>query len=174
MSISIPLTHRSRRAIAAATLAAVTLAGAPIHCARAADASLGTITPLGSTFQFGLDLGSPSFLDILDFSLSTDVTASFVAAGQGFTIPGLLTLSGSPDVTFAVYKGDTALTGWGTSFTGLTLLAGADYAFKVKGSPGGYTMTWATTPVPEPETIALALAGLALATSLARRRRGAH
>ncbi|MFT3858064.1 MAG: PEP-CTERM sorting domain-containing protein [Aquabacterium sp.] len=172
MSMSTPFTRRSRNVIAAATVAALMLAAA--GTAQAADDSLGPLTPLGSTFEVGLDLGSPTFLDILDFSLSTDVTASFVASGQGFTIPGLLTLAGSPDVTFAVYKGGAAVTGWGTSFTGLSLLAGADYAFKVKGTPGGYTVTWATTPVPEPESIGLALAGIALAASLTRRRRPSH
>lgn len=148
-------------------LAAVSLAAASLGSAHAASDALGSLSALGSTFEVGI--GSP-FLDILTFTLDTDVTASFVAAGEGFTIPGLLTLSASPDVTFAVYKGDTALTGFDTAFTGLSLLAGADYSFKVKGSTGGYTVTWSTTAVPEPESVALALGGLAVAGFLTSRR----
>lgn len=152
-------------------LAAVSLAAASLAPAHAASDALGPLTALGSTFEVGI--GAP-FLDTLTFSLATDVTASFVAAGEGFSIPGLFTLTGSPDVTFAVYKGMTALTGFETSFTGLSLMAGADYSFKVKGSTGGYLVTWATTPVPEPESLALVLGGLAVTGFIARRRtRGA-
>lgn len=152
---------------ARAGLAAIALAAASLGSAHAASDALGSLGSLGSTFEVGI--GSP-FIDTLTFTLGTDVAASFVAAGEGFTIPGLLTLSGSPDVTFAIYSGDTALTGYGTAYTGI--LAAGDYAFKVKGSTGGYTITWATTtPVPEPETLALALGGLAVAGFVSSRRR---
>ena len=74
-------------------------------------------------------------------------------------------------LTFAIYKGGADLTGWGTSFSGLDLLAGSDYSFKVKGLSGGYKVTWALAPaVPEPETLALALAGVAAGIVLVNRR----
>lgn len=154
-----------------ASLAAIALALACASSAQAADAALGELSPsLSSTFQIGFDLPSPTFSDLLSFSLATDVTASFSAKGQGFSIPGLLTLSGSPDVTFAVYKGATAVTGFGTSFTDLSLSAGTDYAFLVQGSTGGYSVTWSVTPVPEPGVLAMVLAGIAAVGSLSRRR----
>lgn len=154
----------------AALTAALALACMP--AAHAADAILGELTPsLSSTFQIGFDAPMPVFLDALSFTLATDVTASFSAKGQGFSIPGLLTLTGSPDVTFAVYKGATALTGFGTTFTDLSLSAGADYAFLVQGSTGGYSVTWSVTPVPEPGVMAMVLAGAAAVGSLTRRRK---
>jgi MYXO-CTERM domain-containing protein len=147
------------------------LACLPFTSAQAFDADLGLLTPsLSSTFQIGYEAPMPTFVDELSFDLTSDVTASFSAKGQGFSIPGLLTLTGSPDITFAVYKGGSALTGFDTMFTDLSLVAGTDYAFMVKGSTGGYTVTWSTSPVPEPGTVAFAVAGLAVAGSLRRRR----
>src|SRR5690606_22641958 len=146
-----------------ASLVAATLALTAAANVHAADADLGALSPLSSTFQIGFDAPLTTFLDTLDFSLATDSIASFSTTGQGFSIPGLLTLSGSPDVSFAIYKGGEALTDWGTSFTGLSLSAGSDYAFLVKGGTGGYTVTWSVTPVPEPGTMALVLAGVGAA-----------
>lgn len=154
--------HRGKSWLVAA------MAGLSIASAHAADADLGVLAPsLSSTFQVGV--GTP-FDDTLSFDLLTDVTASFTGKGEGFVIPGVLSLSASPDMSFAIYKGGVALTGWGTSFSSLSLAAGTDYAFMVKGSSGGYSVTWSVTPVPEAGSLAMVIGGLGVAASVVRRR----
>jgi hypothetical protein len=148
-----------------------TLVALSAPSARAFDGAIGSLTPsLSSTFQVGFDFPSPTFLDELTFSLDSAVTGSFTAKGQGFVIPGVLTLTPATGVSFAIYKGGSALTSFGTGFTGLSLAAGSDYAFMVKGGSGGYSVTWSLSPVPEPQSLALVLSGLAVLGSVARRR----
>jgi uncharacterized protein (TIGR03382 family) len=141
-----------------------------VTSAQAADADLGALGPLSATFQIGFEPPAATFMDELSFDLAMDSIASFTIKGEGFTIPGLLTLSGSPDVTFALYKGGVAVTGFDTVFTDLSLVAGTDYSFMVKGKTGGYLVAWSTAPVPESGAIAMAVAGLAMAGALTRRR----
>lgn len=169
------LSKLMRFVLSARPVAVAALVAMSTHSAQAFDGALGSLTPnLSSTFQVGADFPSPIFFDVLTFSLDSDVSASFTAKGQGLSIPGLLTLTGSPALAFAIFKGETALTDFGTSFSGLTLSAGTDYAFAVTGYQGGYSVTWSLTPIPEPQTMALLLGGLAVAGSLVRRRSRAH
>ncbi|MEN9452595.1 MAG: hypothetical protein RLZZ369_1654 [Pseudomonadota bacterium] len=147
------------------------LACASWGAAHAFDDALGSLAPLSSTFEVGVGFPNPTFLDTLSFTLDAPVEGSFALEGQGLVIPGFLALMPATTLTFAIYKGGADLTGWGTSFSGLDLLAGSDYSFKVKGLSGGYKVTWALAPaVPEPETLALALAGVAVIGATARRR----
>jgi hypothetical protein len=147
------------------------LACASWGAAQATSHDLSTLAPLDSTFEVGIGFPAPTFLDTLSFSLAAPVEGSFVLKGQGLVIPGFFSLMPATDLTFAIYKGGADLTGWGTSFSGLDLLAGSDYSFKVKGLSGGYKLTWALAPaVPEPETLALALAGVAVIGATTRRR----
>lgn len=153
-------------------LAGVLACGA-MGSAQAYDDALGPLAPLDSVFEVGAGFPKPTFLDTLSFSLTAPVEGSFTIKGQGLVIPGFLTLMPATDLTFALYKGDVDLTGFGTSFSGLSLLAGDDYSFKVAGKSGGYHVTWCLTPaVPEPESLALALAGVAIVGATARRRLG--
>lgn len=138
--------------------------------AQAYDDVLGPLAPLDSAFEVGVGFPQPTFLDTLSFSLSAPVAGSFTVKGQGLIIPGFLTLMPATDLTFALYKGGVALTGFGASFSGLNLSAGDDYSFLVAGKSGGYHVTWSLSPVPEPESIALALAGVAVVGATARRR----
>ena len=147
------------------------LACASWGVAQAASHDLGVLAPLDSTFEVGFGFPAPTFDDSLSFSLAAPVEGDFVLKGQGLVIPGFFSLSPASGLTFAIYKGGADLTGWGTSFSGLDLLAGSDYSFKVKGLSGGYKVTWALAPaVPEPESLALALAGLAVMGVTVRRR----
>lgn len=139
--------------------------------AQAYDDALGPLAPLDSTFEVGVGFPKPTFLDTLSFSLTAAVAGSFTIKGQGLAIPGFLTLMPATDLTFALYKGGADLTGFGTSFSGLSLLAGDDYSFKVTGQSGGYHLSWNLSPaVPEPASLSLALAGFAVVGATVRRR----
>jgi hypothetical protein len=119
-----------------------------------------------------LNLGLFPSVDTLTFSLSAPTIAAFAIQSQalnlGFVIPG------ATGLTLAVYKGGSLLTGPGTSFSGMNLVAGTDYSFKVTGTTTGlYTVNWALSPVPEPQVYALVFAGLGAVGTLMRRRREA-
>jgi hypothetical protein len=166
-------TSTIRACLAPAAAAAAMLCAAP--AAQAYDGALGSLSGLSSTFQVGNDFPSPTFSDSLSFSVLKDSIGSFSAKGQGFAIPFFFTLAPATDVSFAIYKGATALTGFSTSFTDVKLAMGDDYSFLVKGGSGGYTVAWslaaAPTTVPEPEAIAMVLAGIAVVGGMSRRRR---
>ena len=137
--------------------------------AQAFTKSIGDLSAMPSPGS-AIYLGLASIDDTLLFSLSSPSLASFTIQPQtldlGFIIPG------ATGVSFSLYKGADLLAGPGTSFSGLSLSAGSDYSFKIKGTTSGlYSVNWYLSPVPEPESYALALAGVGAVISLMRRRR---
>ncbi len=164
------MTVRAVQGGALKPLVAAVMAFASVGAAQAASTSLGPLAPLDSVYEVGFGFPAPGFTDTLTFSLATPMEGSFTVKGQGLVIPGFFSLAPATDLSFAIYKGGTALTAWGTAFNGLDLAAGTDYSFVVKGKSGGYLVTWSLSPVPEPESIALALAGVAVVGATARRR----
>lgn len=153
---------------AVAGAAAVLCMASP--AAHALSSDLGALPSLGSTYTIGWDFFSPTFTDTLSFDLSAPAKGSFVLAGQALPIPMLATIPAASGLSMTLYKGGVAVSGTGTAFSGLNLAAGSDYSFVVSGTPGGYKVTWALSPVPEPESLALVLAGLGVICVAARRR----
>ncbi len=137
----------------------------------AAQAVSGAIGDLGSLPNPGskTTLGLGWFTDIMTFSLTAPALASFTVQSQPLDL-GVFVIPGASGLQFSLYQGMSMLAGPGTSLTGLSLGAGADYSFKITGTTGVYSVNWAVSPVPEPQAWALALAGLGVMGGLVRRR----